>query len=360
MTRHMFYGGNTPDGFYHNFDDILFLDEAQTIIKLKGSSGSGKSTLMRKIASAFEEKGADVDYIHCTNNISDLDGICIRAYGISLIDSTAPHTLDPAVPVAIDEIFNLAEFISRDRILPHAKELLTLTNEKKAYFEKAYRYLNAAYQIYQNNRSIRKRAVDRYALNGLIADEQRAYATYPLVKKAGRNRRMFATAITPQGYASYIDTLLDGYEIIALRGEDGTGTDELLCQLLKTLGSRGFDTESYYCGIDRNKIEHFFIPSLKIAYVTQSSFHTLHAAQTRTLNFDVLCDEKKIEKHADEIAYNTKIFHELAEKAMRMMADQKVVHDAIEAIYTASMDYEKVDRAGDVLLDRLIALPIRT
>lgn len=357
MSRHMFFGGNTPDGFYHTFDDILFLDEAQTIIKLKGSSGSGKSTLMRKIAHAFEEKGADVDYIHCSNNISDLDGICIRAYGICLIDSTAPHTLDPAVPVAIDEIFNLADFISRDRVTPHSRELLKLMGAKKAFYEKAYRYLNAAFQIYQNNRTVIKGAVDRYALDLLIADELKAYAAFPLAQKAGRNRRLFASAITPQGYVSYLDSLFEGYELIALKGEDGTGTEELLNSLLKWLNSRGFDTESCYCGLDKNKLEHLFVPALKTAYITENSFHPLDAQKARMLSFDALCDKEKLARHADEIAYNKRLFHELAEKSMRMIADQKTVHDAIETIYIASMDYEKVNQAGDALLERLMALP---
>lgn len=56
MARHMFFGGNTPNGFYGRFGDILFLEEAKKIIYLKGSSGSGKSTLMRKVAATFEEK----------------------------------------------------------------------------------------------------------------------------------------------------------------------------------------------------------------------------------------------------------------------------------------------------------------
>ena len=47
--RRMFPGGNTSEGFYSYFDNILGRD-ANRLYILKGGPGTGKSTIMRKFA----------------------------------------------------------------------------------------------------------------------------------------------------------------------------------------------------------------------------------------------------------------------------------------------------------------------
>lgn len=345
MARHMFFGGNTPNGFYGRFGDILFLEEAKKIIYLKGSSGSGKSTLMRKVAATFEEKGIEVDYIHCSNNVTDLDGICIREKGICMVDATAPHVCDPSVPVAIDEIFNLADFIDRNYVQEHAGELLKLQVQKKPYYHKAYGYLNAACTIYKNNIYMNHQALNQVKLKAAIEAEVKPFYLETLSDKPGLNRSFFASAVSPQGMVSYLDSLVKGMTIVALKGEGGMGMEQMLLAIREMANSRGYYTESCLCTLNTEKLDHLFIPERKLAYVTVNEYHALEQPIDRVIDFTEFCDMDLLMQYSEEMKYNKKIFNELLQKSMNMMDAQKVVHDKIEKIYIASMDFEGLDQA---------------
>lgn len=351
MAKHMFFGGNTPDGFYGRFGDILFLDEAKKIIYLKGSSGSGKSTLMKKVAAVFEEQGIEVDYIHCSNNVTDLDGICIREKGISIVDATAPHVCDPTVPIAIDEIFNLADFIKRDQVQDHAGELLRLQGQKKPYYRKAYRYLNAAYKIYENNIDINRQSLNQVKLQAAIEEELKPIYVEALSSRPGRNRSLFASAVSPQGMVSYLDSLIKGKTVIALKGENGMGMDQMLTAIRDAANSRGYDTESCLCTLNTEKIDHLIIPAQNLAYITLNDYHQTEQEIGRTIDFEKLCNSNWLKKHTKEKEYNKKIFEDLLNKSMAMMNAQKTVHDRIEKIYVASMDFPALDQAFYTIMD---------
>ena len=351
MARHMFFGGNTPNGFYGRFEDILFLTEAKRIIYLKGSSGSGKSTLMKKVAAVFEEQGIEVDYIHCSNNVTDLDGICIREKGISMVDATAPHVCDPTVPVAIDEIFNLADFINRDYVQEHADELLKLQNQKKPYYQKAYRYLNAACKIYENNSYMNQQALNPVKLQASIEEELKQFSAEALSTRPGLNRSFFASAVSPQGMVSYLDELVKGKTIVALKGENGMGMEQMLMTIRNMANSRGYYTESCLCTLDTEKMDHVLIPERNLAYVTLNDYHSTEQPVDRVIDFEQFCDMDRLKDSGEEKDYNKKIFEELLEKAMNMMNAQKVVHDEIEKIYVASMDFAGLDQAFYTMLD---------
>ena len=62
---------------------------------IKGRPGSGKSTMLRKIASAAEERGFDVEIYHCGFDPNSLDMVVIRELDLAIFDSTAPHEYFP-------------------------------------------------------------------------------------------------------------------------------------------------------------------------------------------------------------------------------------------------------------------------
>ncbi len=351
MARYMFFGGNTPNGFYERFGDILFMDEAKKIIYLKGSSGSGKSTLMKKVAKVFEEQEMEVDYIHCSNSVTDLDGICIREKGICMVDATAPHVCDPSVPVAIDEIFNLADFINRDYVQEHASELLKLQNEKKPYYQKAYRYLNAANKIYENNISINNQAINQVKLKASIEKEIKMFHEEALSTKQGLNRSFFASAVSPQGMVSYLDNLIEGKTIVALQGENGMGMEQMLSAIRDIANSRGYYTESCLCTLDIEKLDHVLIPELNLAYITLNDYHKTKHHIDRVIDFEEFCDMDLLKDYSEEKEDNKKLFEELLQKSMNMMNAQKVVHDKIEEIYIASMNFAGLDQAFYTIMD---------
>jgi nucleoside-triphosphatase THEP1 len=93
-VRHRFLGAATPKGA-RDFIPNLTEDLPKRYF-LKGRPGSGKSTLLKKLASAAEQRGFDVEVYHCGFDPESLDMVIVREIGIAIFDSTAPHEYFPS------------------------------------------------------------------------------------------------------------------------------------------------------------------------------------------------------------------------------------------------------------------------
>lgn len=353
MTRHFFPGGNTPLGFYNLFDSISCGGERT--IHIKGASGCGKSTFMKKAAETFESMGFDVERFHCSNDAQSLDGVRVPKAGVSIVDATAPHVSDPAIPVAHDEIFNMADFINQKMVSKHKNELESLTRQKKQYFTKAYHYLAAAGLVVKNNEAIYKNALDQSKLNAAIMDALSTFEGMYSSAKAGKNRKLFASAVTPDGYINYTDSLLDEKITYVLSGEMGMGADIFLDNIRNAANLRGFDTESLHCPMNPGKTEHLIIPGMDLCFTTKNKHHSANVTnQTKEINFDDFLDEEAISKAQSEIEYNTSMFDELTGKAIKILAEQRVFHERIEEIYIPAMDFERLTIACDKIIAEMV------
>ena len=89
--RHMFPGGNTAQGFFSYYDYILSQEEATRIICIKGGPGVGKSRFIKILVEEIQDRGYNVEYMHCSSDNNSLDGVVIPAIKVALLDGTAPH-----------------------------------------------------------------------------------------------------------------------------------------------------------------------------------------------------------------------------------------------------------------------------
>jgi len=103
--------------------------------------------------------------------------------------------------------------------------------------------------------------------------------------------------------------------------------------------------------LDTEKTDHVLIPERNLAYVTLNDYHSTEQPVDRVIDFEQFCDMDRLKDSGEEKDYNKKIFEELLEKAMNMMNAQKVVHDEIEKIYVASMDFAGLNQAFYTMLD---------
>ena len=142
--RNIFPGGNTPQGFYSYYNDILPQRKAEKIFCIKGGPGTGKSTLMKGVGRHFSEQGEDVDYLWCSSDPDSLDGVVLRKRNVVLLDGTAPHIVDPKNPGAVDEILNLGAYWDEEGIRSRREEIIACNEKTAAMFQMVYGYLAAA------------------------------------------------------------------------------------------------------------------------------------------------------------------------------------------------------------------------
>jgi hypothetical protein len=108
--KRAFLGGNTEQGFYSYYDNILPKDKATKIFIIKGGPGVGKSTFMKEIGKVLHNKGYDLEYMHCSSDINSIDGLVVPKINIALLDGTSPHVVDPKYPGVVDETIDLGMF----------------------------------------------------------------------------------------------------------------------------------------------------------------------------------------------------------------------------------------------------------
>lgn len=354
-VRHMFPGGNTSKGFYSFYQYIISQEDAKRIFILKGGPGVGKSTFMKKIAARMLERGYDGEYMHCSSDNSSLDGIVIPKIGIAMIDGTAPHVVDPKNPGVVDEIIHLGDFWNESGMVKHRQEVLKVNREIGSIFARAYRYLKAAWQIYDDSAFMYGKALNEAKIN-LLAKEliDELLESIPLSSVVGGQRCLFASAITPDGLKNYLGDLLIENNVYMLEGFPGAGTERLLEKVKSAVQERGLGVEAYYCALNPDKLEHLIIPALNTVFSTVNKYHPSDVCAVRKIDFNSILNENMIGICRQELEYNQAEFDTLLGKAIDIIHGAKALHDEMETYYIPNMDFDAVQRKWDETMRRIL------
>ncbi|PRR78189.1 hypothetical protein CLLI_18580 [Clostridium liquoris] len=351
--RHLFPGSNTSQGFYSFFQYIIPANEARRIFYIKGGPGTGKSSLMKKISKIFLDNGHTIEFFHCSSDNESLDAIAIKDLGIALIDGTAPHINDPSVPGALDEILNLGVFLNERQLSKEKNSIIETYSAIKDNFNRAYAYINSAKSIHDNWSYYNKKALDVRALNSLNEELKKEIFKSDEIG-LGKERHLFATAFTPNGIVSYIDTLYEGFQhIYTLKGEPGTGKTSLLTFLKDEALRRGYSIEIFHDPLIPSRIEHLIIPDLNTAILTSNEINNSESIG-KEINMDCLLNTRYINSVQDEIEENKDNFYKLLNIGLKNLSKCKKLHDKLEKYYVDNIDFNGIDILSEKLIERLL------
>lgn len=353
--RHMFPGGNTSAGFFSYYSYIVRQEDAKRIFIIKGGPGVGKSTFMKRTALELVDLGYDAEFMHCSSDNNSLDGIVIPKAGISMIDGTAPHVVDPKNPGAVDEIIHLGDFWDEAGMRNNREKIISANREVGRLFARAYRYLGAMSQICNDSA-----VINSWALNdakvGIIANGllEEVFCGVPVASMAGRLRCLFASAITPDGLKNYLDDLLVTEKVYMLRGFPGSCTEKVLERVKQAALERGFDVEAYYCALHPDKLEHIIIPSLDVSFTTVNRYHGTDVCAHKEYDFTAVIDKTLLESYRDDLESNLAESDRLLGKAVELIHRAKTLHDDMEKYYVPNMDFEAVQRCWEATMERIM------
>ncbi|MDO5010830.1 MAG: PRK06851 family protein [Intestinibacter bartlettii] len=349
-TRKMFPGGNTANGFYSFFDYIIPCD-VNRIFCLKGGPGVGKSSFMKKMAREFTKMGYDVELHYCSSDPSSLDGVVIKELNVVMIDATAPHTVDPKIPGAVDEILNFGEFWDGEKIEENKDKIKSCNADISECFQRAFRFLKSAEPIYMDIESKISKCMD-WTKVSKMTDEfvEKVFAGVEFGGKKAYVRHLFGSAITPVGYLDYSDSLFDGVEnIYYLQGDIGSGKSGLLKALYTRAEQKGLDVEVYHFPLVVDKLQAVYIPALDLAVTTSSRFK-----DKEIIDLNSCVDEEKLNKYTDEVRFDKDLVDYLMNNAISNLKRAKFNHDIIEDYYIPAMDFEKVEALKNEIIERIL------
>ena len=156
-VRHRFLGAATPIGAV---DYVPSLTEGiRKRYFLKGRPGSGKSTLLKKLASAAENRGFDVEIYHCGFDPNSLDMVIVRELGIAIFDSTAPHEYFPTREGdEIVDLYNAAILPGTDEI--YSEQIKDISTRYRNKMDDGTAHLALAKKLHDELEVIYREAID--------------------------------------------------------------------------------------------------------------------------------------------------------------------------------------------------------
>lgn len=349
-VRKLFPGGNTANGSFNFFDNII-PQNVNRIFCLKGGPGVGKSSFMKKIAKEFIEKGYDVELHYCPSDPSSLDGVVILKLGVVLLDATAPHIVDPKDPGAIDEILNFGEYWDVEKLEQNKDTIVECGKDISNSFKRAYKYLKAAEPIYYDIEEKYRDCMDFGQVNlkieHFIHDIFKDSSSTGIYKSP---RHLFGTAITPVGHLDYADSILSQVKkVYHLKGNIGTGKTTFLQNICDKAIQKGMNVEIYHYPLIKDKIETVIIKDLDIGITVSSLFEG-----KSTIDLDAYLDEEKLDKYIEEIKFDKKVFDELLNYAISNLKKAKAKHDIIEAYYVPNMNFDKMEELKEEIINRIL------
>lgn len=352
--RHMFAGGNTYLGFFSYFDHILPQERADSIYVIKGGPGTGKSSFMKRIAEGMLGRGYTVEFVHCSSDSDSLDAIVIKELETAVLDGTAPHVTDPRLPGVVDRILDFGSFWNEEGIKQHRDEIIETSGEISRLFVRAYRLLHAAHDIREDSASVYARALDESKLARLVSDlERKLFSGRECPERPGRERSLFASAITPSGLVNFLDSLLNVGTVYVIKGDLGNGGERIIERLRDKAVWSGYDVECFYCAFDPQKPEHLLIPDLDAAITCSNSYHSLKGPVAETFDMADLVDRGYVERYRKDLEENSAVFEAMLNTAISSIRRAKEAHDRLERCYIPYMDFKAVEECCEKILERL-------
>jgi molybdopterin-guanine dinucleotide biosynthesis protein len=355
---HVFPGANTPQGFYSLYDHIARID-ANKIFVIKGGPGVGKSTFMKRLADDLLQRGYDVEYHHCSADNNSIDAIYIPAGDIALLDGTAPHVVDPKHPGAVDEILHLGDFWNEAAMrAPANKEaILRHTRGCNFRFKRANDALKAAKAAFEEWKAYYTDGLDTARVSA-CSEDLIAEMLKERLPKAGKARRLFASAITYDGPKVWLSSLFDGAaKRYIIKGEPGTGKSFIVGRLVDAALARGYDLDLFHCPMYPEQVDHLRIKDLNVAVITSAWPHE-YAPREGDVVIDTTAfvDQAKVSAYAAEISAAKAAFESAIAREVHHLGLAKKIHDELEKSYVPHMDFAAIEGLRQKTLQRILGL----
>jgi hypothetical protein len=357
VVRRLFPGSNSAFGFFSFYDQIIGPD-AVRILMIKGGPGVGKSTLMKKIGEDMLRRGYDLEYHYCSSDPQSLDGLVVPALRVALMDGTAPHIVDPKHPGAVDGIILLEKW-DEEGIRKNKKSIVEITGEIGRLFQNAYRhlsttksYLEAMESYYSLDKIINKSSFHSLGLELL---EELFTGKRAAEGGVGKTRRLFASAITPQGPINYLDSLVKHLKsVYIIHGDYRKGKRKIIETIMNGAVMRGFNVEAYHCALDPEKVDHIIIPELGAAVLNSLEPHYLSGGESwREIDTGEFIAPFPRDLQAEHADYSFR-YHSSLKEAEKFLSRAKAAHDELEKYYIPNMNFEEIDRVCQDTLERIL------
>lgn len=346
MVQTYFLGANSKDGFYSLYSG--FPDKKADFLHIiKGGPGTGKSSFMRRIGEAAERLGLDVEYVLCSGDPDSLDGVYIPALGSAWVDGTAPHVGEPKCFGVDADYVNIGSFLSLPFTEDEKNYVNQISNSYKALYDGAYGYLRAAAALRDaaaaQPMTDSEKAVIFKRIDNLL-DKSLGHKAHG----CGKCTRRFISAISCLGDFRLTDEISKLCKLSFRLAGDRGHVSAALDYAARAAAARGADIICCPSPLNPEEVEAVLIPEASLAFLS-TDFAVGSAKRIRLGARSAASPELKAEQQ--EAA---KLEKRLMTAAYKKLRQAKTLHDDMESIYKAHMDFASLTRFTNAEIKRLI------
>lgn len=349
-VRSLFPGAMGPDGFISCFDHLMDASVLRRRIILKGGPGVGKSTFMRRVHAALCAQGEASTLYFCSGDPDSLDAIAIPHAGLLMLDGTAPHIVDPAIPGARDAIINLGDCLDEAAMRPRLPHIKACMADHAALSRRARACMQAARALRQDNAAIAAGAVDERrmaqmtrALIHAALDGDAAPQESPAV------RPVITDAVTPKGELCLIGENLQP-RVIRLAAHWAMDITPVLREVSFAARAAGYAVEEHLCPTLPGSLLHIAIPALGVLVTTSDL-----PASEQTFDFAACLPQSSLLRHEGMLEQGRAGVKLHLHRAVSALAQAKQLHDELETFYVPNMDFAAWQLQLDHALESLSA-----
>lgn len=359
LAKHpIFFASSNSAGGFHNDYPTLFGDgsDVDTLYVIKGGPGTGKSHFIKVVARYAEALGYAPVYYACSSDPYSMDGVKLTRHGsptIGLLDGTSPHVFEPTLPGVREEILNLGEFWSSQKLKNHADIIQNLSQSKANAYRMAYNYLAAAGE-------------------GQVVAE--GYLSPCIHKEKLQNLARRLTEDIPNGekFVSYVGHLcgvgmsgfayLDTYRGMAERVveiETYYGIGYVLMEMIyaKLMAKKSRLYLSRH-PIYTRYIDGIYLPDSGVAYLITSPHHPNIGNRTpdRVVSPARYSYPHSLKENRPYLRHAMQLVNALEEGAVQCLREAGRYHFELEKVYAAAMDFSAKERYTRAFCERVFGV----
>lgn len=363
-----FAAANSEHGFENRFPALFGADAGTgALYIIKGGPGTGKSGLMRRVARRAGEAGWRVVSFLCSSDPASLDGLLLTAPDgrcVGMLDGTAPHAWEPALPGVRENLLDLGAFWDARALSAQRDALARLNLRKSAAYRRAYRCLRAAGEADRVAESLTAPCLREAKLDALA---ERLLRT---AVRGGDWARAVAepvpSGVFRQAFAMSGRARLDTPERLAARLlciRDRTGAGYRLLHLLRHRAAERGVAASAFCDPlrpDRTDGILFRDSGLCILHTPREPRRAGAATDapglppSRMLSLRPCLDADGLRQIRPPLREAERLREGALHAADRHLAVAAEAHFALEEIYSAAMDFRAVTAFSEAVCARVL------
>lgn len=340
-ATHFFLGANSGLGFQNLFDKFCQTEDHFDLLVLKGGPGAGKSTMMKRIGKMMEERGEQVEYLHCSGDPDSLDGVNIPRIRTAIVDGTSPHVIEPRYPAAVERYVNLGQFYDIAAAKSARAEIMRRTDECSAAYRQAYRALGAARQMEDSADVLAAKGMDRERLlrrtKGIIAREIRG-------KGSGEGAMYrFLGSVTCKGIVERLDSVENLCPRIYILYDSFSLAAPMLQGIYEAARARGYGVILCPDPEHTERLRHLLIPELGLGFVTVGQDAECGVTPYRRIHINEMVSPEHMKHWKGRLKLLQKMKKTLQQEGIQALNEAKAAHDALEALYHPYIDIAGLD-----------------